>query len=77
MVGIMLSGSQQKEHVLNRLGYGQSVWHSNRYDAIGRAAYVTEQLDGSLASISATGTTIGNKAPSSTSWPTIRRRPIS
>jgi hypothetical protein len=25
MVGIMLSGSQQKEHVLNRLGYGQSV----------------------------------------------------
>jgi uncharacterized protein (DUF1800 family) len=38
------------------------VWHSNRYDAIGRAAYVTEQLDGSLASISATGTTIGNKA---------------
>ncbi len=57
----MLSASQQKEHVLNRLGHGQSVWHSNRYDAIGRAAYVTEQLDGSLAAISATGTTIGNK----------------
>ena len=57
----MLSASQQREHVLNRLGYGQSVWHANRYNALGQTAYIAEQLSGSLPAISATGTTIGNK----------------
>ena len=57
----MLSASQQKEHVLNRLGYGQSHWHADRYDAIGQAAYIAEQLNATLPDISAKGTTIGNK----------------
>lgn len=57
----MLSASQLKEHVLNRLGYGQSQWHSDRYDTVGQSAYIAEQLSGSLPAISATGTTIGNK----------------
>ena len=57
----MLNASQQKEHVLNRLGYGQSVWHSDRYDSLGRSGYIAEQLNGSLPAISAKGTTIGNK----------------
>lgn len=44
----MLDGRALKEHTLNRLGYGQSIWHSARYDELGFDGYVEEQLAGSL-----------------------------
>lgn len=40
---------------MNRLGYGQSAWHTTRYDELGFTAYVTEQLGGSLAALAPTG----------------------
>ncbi|MEM7093459.1 MAG: DUF1800 domain-containing protein [Actinomycetota bacterium] len=57
----MLTAAQQKEHVLNRLGYGQSVWHSARFDALGQTGYINEQLSGTQPAISQTGTTIAGK----------------
>lgn len=43
-----LQGAQLKEHILNRLGYGQSQWNSDRYDALGADAYIAEQFAGTL-----------------------------
>jgi len=57
----VLIGAALKEHTLNRLGYGPSRWHADRYDELGFDAYVAEQLAGSLAAISDTGTTIAAK----------------
>jgi len=57
----VLSGAALKEHTLNRLGYGPSRWHADRYDEIGFDAYVAEQLGDSLAAISQNGTTIATK----------------
>lgn len=57
----MLTANQLKEHVLNRLGYGQAEYHSNRYDELGTAGYIAQQLDGSILPIPSLGTTIGVK----------------
>ena len=58
----MLTAGQTKEHVLNRLGWGQSAWHSQRYDELGSAAaYIAEQLAGTLPQIDRLGTTIAEK----------------
>lgn len=46
-----ITPARVKEHTLNRIGYGQSVWHSARYDALGFLGYVSEQLGGGLAPI--------------------------
>ncbi len=42
---------------MNRLGYGQSTWHSTRYDELGFGAYVAQQLGGSLAALTPAGAT--------------------
>lgn len=42
---------QLKEHTLNRLGYGIGAWQSSRYDQLGHAAYVQEQIQRSLPEI--------------------------
>ncbi len=53
-MAFVLEGRALKEHTLNRLGYGPSVWHWNRYDELGFQSYVDEQLAGTLAAISPT-----------------------
>lgn len=57
----MIAGAALKEHTLNRLGYGQSLWHSARYEEVGFDAYVGEQLDDSLGATTQNGTTIDSK----------------
>ena len=57
----MLSPSQTKEHVLNRLGWGQSSWHSQRFDELGTANYIAEQIAGTLPAIARLGTTMHEK----------------
>lgn len=57
----MLVDAALKEHTLNRLGYGPSRWHADRYDEVGHAAYVAEQLADSLPAISDNGTDIATK----------------
>jgi len=47
----MLTVGQRKEHVLNRVGYGPGIWHSDRYDQLGADAYVAEQLAQSLPAV--------------------------
>lgn len=46
-----LNPAQLKEHVLNRVGYGQLVWNGARYDQLGAAGYIAEQLGDSLPAI--------------------------
>jgi len=47
----VLNPTQLKEHTLNRLGYGNGQWASNRYDELGFAGYVAEQLAQTLPAI--------------------------
>lgn len=58
---MVLVNGALKEHALNRLGYGPSVWHSTRYDELGFDAYVAEQLAETLPAIDKNGTTIDGK----------------
>lgn len=51
----MLQGLQLKEHVLNRVGYGQALWNSDRYDELGAAGYIAEQLGATLPTIAEDG----------------------
>lgn len=50
----MLTAAERKEHILNRIGYGPSRWAVNRYNDLGRAGYVSEQLAQTLPAITQT-----------------------
>jgi uncharacterized protein (DUF1800 family) len=56
-VEVALQGPALKEHTLNRLGYGQSIWHDARYEELGFSAYVAEQLGGTLGGLAPVGAT--------------------
>lgn len=47
----VLTAAERKEHTLNRIGYGPSRWAVNRYNELGRAGYIAEQLAQTLPAI--------------------------